>query len=207
MRLSNDIMETVRFCRCCEACEHARNDMTADASRARRKAGFTLVEMLAALIVLMLLTGIMVMGTQMASKLYRSSTFESQCAMLSSTIDNALSDPLRFMKYKNGKYVIIYQNNDPKGKIVDSDPKIISTDGKIYLTGYNSTGDTTLTLKVLNESVYGDCLVTLDSSPESLVPGTDGNVTVEYDITSKNDASLTHHYKLTCKPTSATKTS
>ncbi len=60
-----------------------------------QKKGFTLVEMLACIIVLLLVGGICTMGMNMATESYQRSVFESDSQMLESTIELYLCDILR----------------------------------------------------------------------------------------------------------------
>lgn len=173
----------------------------------RRVAGFTLVEMLAAIIVLTLLTMMVATGTGVASKLYQSSQFESQSELLSSQINTALADPFRFMTYDKGtgKYTIVYQDNSVDGTIVDAAPTLVSVDGRLYLRG--SVTDTSVTpnvteskdLKVLNAGAYGTCSVTIDSfkitcKDKATNPDATNLVTFTYTITSTANSALSHQY-------------
>lgn len=63
----------------------------------RSCSGFTLVELLAALLVLTLLTSVVAVGTSGALDVYRREQFASQAQMLSGTVDSSLADPFRFM--------------------------------------------------------------------------------------------------------------
>ena len=179
-------------------------DISRIEDRLRAKDGFTLVEMLAALIVLILLTATVTMGITAGMKLYRQSTFESQSAMLNSTIDNALADPFRFMKVTGTTYTITYQDNKDSG-MIDNPTLAPDENGHLYLSGtdHNNTAKT-ISLKVLNEGAYGDCTVAMDGSGFNLNDDR-GCVSITYTITSKADASLSHTYTLSYKPISATK--
>ena len=68
-------------------------------SRLRSQTGFTLTEMLAALLVLTLLAGVVSTGVAGAVDIYRREQFASQSQVLAGTIYNSLSTPFRFMKY------------------------------------------------------------------------------------------------------------
>lgn len=81
--------------------------------------GFTLVETLAALIILVMLTLVVNTGVQVAVKTYRTLTFASESDLLSSTIYTSLSDVLRFAKWEkteagdaDGSDPIIYITNE-----------------------------------------------------------------------------------------------
>lgn len=170
---------------------------------ARRDAGFTLVEMLAAIVVLALLTATVATGTGVATRLYRQSLFESQSEVLSSEVNTALADPIRFItRNDDGTYTLIYQDNDPDGKIVDAPANVRlavedgngneSSSGYLYLVGKSSDGTKTLRLKLLNASAYGNCKVTVGTQDFASNP-----ISITYTVTSTVDPSLSHAYTMT----------
>lgn len=174
--------------------------------RRRGDAGFSLFEMLAALVVLALLTATVATGTNVATQLYRKSMFSSQAETLSSQIDTALADPFRFMKASTDEtsgvttYTIVYQDNSVDGTIVDSNPQLIAKDGCLYLRGTvtdNSTTPATSSvkdIKILNAGAYGNCAVTVDDF-QIKHDGTDV-VYIKYTITSTQDSSLSKQYEM-----------
>lgn len=62
----------------------------------RRSPGFTLTELLAALLILVMLTVILSSGLPVAVKVYRESVFVSESEILASTLNTALGDILRY---------------------------------------------------------------------------------------------------------------
>ena len=90
--------------------------------RARRsRAGFTLVEMLAALMVLGLLTALVATGVARANDIYRAEQFASQAQVLSDSIYNAISTPIRFMRTDaDGNYVVSLNGEKIKVSAGDS---------------------------------------------------------------------------------------
>ena len=62
----------------------------------KSKKGFTLIEMLACTLTLMLIVLICTTGMNMAMKSYRESLFETNSQMLESTLNTAISDVLRY---------------------------------------------------------------------------------------------------------------
>lgn len=64
--------------------------------KCNRKAGFTLVEMLVSLLILVLLVVGMGSGLSAATRVYRDSIFESNSAALESTLNDTLGDVLRY---------------------------------------------------------------------------------------------------------------
>lgn len=141
----------------------------------RSTGGFTLVEMLATLIVLTLLTGMVAMGVNLGLKTYRESTFASESQILMGTINSALSDPFRNMTYTEDEqgsrtYSIIYRD-DVAGETVIS-PSLKAIDGQIYIQGTNTSGNG---IALLNRRAYSDCKVTdigLDNCNSTMVSGT-----------------------------------
>ena len=136
--------------------------------------GFTLVEMLAAMAILALLTGIIAMGVNVGAKVYQQSTFVSESAVLEETIDNALGDPFRYMQCANASgttettYRIVYRDDDKEGKIVSTEPALDAYDpatgqlgsGMLYLRDSTKDGGSDNPgIKILNESAYTDCKV------------------------------------------------
>ncbi len=64
--------------------------------RPRFKRGFTIVEMLAALLIVALLGAMIATGISVGAKVYRESVFLSESAILKSTINTTFSDVLRY---------------------------------------------------------------------------------------------------------------
>lgn len=62
----------------------------------KSKKGFTLIEMMACILTLVLIVLICTTGTNMAMKSYNESLFETNSQMLESTINTALGDVLRY---------------------------------------------------------------------------------------------------------------
>lgn len=65
-------------------------------NKLKQKKGFTLVEMLMCMLILILLSGICNIGMNLASDSYNASVFESESQMLSSSINTYLADILRY---------------------------------------------------------------------------------------------------------------
>ncbi len=68
----------------------------------RKSAGFTLVETLVSLVILVMLISVVSVGVDTAMRAYRSITFASESDLLSSTIQASLSDILRFAVCEEG---------------------------------------------------------------------------------------------------------
>lgn len=152
-------------------------------SAKRRCQGFTLVEMLVTVILLLLLTGLMTTGMNLAVTQQRQSVFFSQTSALQSTIDNALSDPLRYMEQvtaegSDAKWKLVYRD-DQANYILDANPQLMvgtgekwdsydasgtltqitSEKGHLYLMGLSPMADNDGTkftyIKLLNAGAYG----------------------------------------------------
>ena len=66
----------------------------------RRSRGFTLVETLAAVAILVILIATMSLGLASASDTYRISLFDAESATLADTVDTALGDVLRYAAWE-----------------------------------------------------------------------------------------------------------
>ena len=64
--------------------------------KVQSKKGFTLVEMVACILTLTIISGICTSGINLAIKCYQESVFESESQMLKSTIDLSINDILRY---------------------------------------------------------------------------------------------------------------
>ncbi len=62
----------------------------------RRSAGFTLLESLIALLIVVLITACVAVGTSASGRVYRRSLFASESDLTAATLDIALSDVLRY---------------------------------------------------------------------------------------------------------------
>jgi len=67
--------------------------------KTNRNAGFTLIEMTVAVVVIVLVSAAMSSGLAVATRTYRESVFQSDSAVLCDTLNTALSDVLRFAIY------------------------------------------------------------------------------------------------------------
>ena len=114
------------------------------------KAGFTLVEMLAAAMILILLAVMLGTGLQMAMRNYRTVIAKSELELLVSTAVDALADDLRFawkVKTKNGTELDAY-DSDSYGAGTSLDLK----DGQIIAKSSDSPEDG---YRVLSTGAYG----------------------------------------------------
>lgn len=134
--------------------------------------GFTLVEMLACVITLLLLSAICGLGTDLAMQSYSESIFESDSQMLESTVDMYILDILRhaydpvtseienpdnpnekeIVSFSNRSYGILHGNIDLVDEPLDT------RRGRLVV--YRNAEDTTGTI-ILSENVYtGNILIT-----------------------------------------------
>lgn len=108
------------------------------------KNGMTLTELLVTMLILVMMTATVTLGTRAGMRVYRTSRFISEVQLISETIDNALSDVLRFA----------------------SNP--VKTDGNVVhfdQTGYGLYNENPGTLKVANGIFY--LTKTTDTSREA----------------------------------------
>ena len=126
----------------------------------KKQNGFTMVEMLACVVVLLLLTSVCTMGMSMALNSYNTSVFESESQMLESTLDRYLGDIIRHATLDLEAEVL--ENGNKKIKnITNMSYGIyqgnigISDDGRFCI--YKTPTDTDGVL-LLNENVYTNTL-------------------------------------------------
>ncbi len=135
----------------------------------RLSRGFTLVEMLAGTVVVLLLSGLVAAGVRMGMTQWDQQRFYSQAEVLNGTIQSAMSSAIRYMKYtksSDNKYFLSLNTNkiasdddaaDSKTYdeiIVDKDE---SSGNRLVLWLQNSvTGDK---VPLLNTGVYGTLAV------------------------------------------------
>jgi prepilin-type N-terminal cleavage/methylation domain-containing protein len=143
-----------------ESCQSARahNSLVQVGSRAPRKnAGFTLVEMLCAVIVLLLVSALMAVGVQLATKAYSREITHSEAQVLLSTLRTTVSDELRYAGTTevNGSTIKFFSQTygegagfsvDENGQVLLKNNKLLSKNAYPYgikaqvnLTAYDST--------------------------------------------------------------------
>jgi len=151
----------------------------------RSKQGFTLVEMLATTLIILLLSGAIAVGIATSSQVYTDSSFTSESGLLASTLNTALSDLLR------------YAEADPDGKTAKSNGTPLFTnpdygvtngylliqDGKFYLRP--SSGGSAEPAALVSAGSYADMQV-----KNLTLTYSDGIFSGSYTIVGK-DAALT----------------
>lgn len=131
----------------------------------RGHGGMTLMEMLAAIAILALLSSMIFIGAQTAVLSTRKSTFAAECQTVSDTINTALSDPLRYatdITVDSGGNVTAYSN--PNYQIADGTVTVGVNQGSTSDLGliYLASGKL-----LLNAASYSDLVVV----PENFSPG------------------------------------
>lgn len=110
--------------------------------------GLTLVELLAAVVILILLGLILNAGLQMAMNSYRAMIAQSETELLLSTLADALADDLRYAEdvaaSGEGKLVSYYSDSYGEGT------RLRLENGKVYADGGGNSG-----LRVLPDGAYG----------------------------------------------------
>ncbi len=195
----------------------------------RRHAGFTLVEMLAALIVVTLLTTVVATGVNVGMKVYRQSTFTSEAQTLSNTIENALADPMHFANTQSLStttdgvsstalyWHATYLNHNVSPQVqLQSDNRADGTQIQVLAFAGQADGkkneDVGKTFNLLNVGAYTDC--TIEETPgEDLckispaAPTSAGerptSITVNFTIRSTVDPTLSKDCSFTYKPINA----
>ena len=125
----------------------------------KNQKGFTLLEMLACIVTLLLLVGICTVGTDVAMNSYNRSMFESTSQMLESTLNMYLGDIVRHSSLELDTTVA--GDEKPIEKITNPSLGIyngrfeLSGDGRIYI--YKTDADP-VSVMLLSEKVYTKAL-------------------------------------------------
>lgn len=146
----------------------------------KNQKGFTMTEMLACVVALLLLTAICTMGTDLALNSYNRSMFESNSQMLESTLNTYLGDIVRHAKFElddeqKVKTITNSMYKLKKGRIG------ITDEGRIRI--YKDVNDTTGVL-LLNEKVYTNALKVSSFELQYKVDSDGQYITVIYTIES-----------------------
>lgn len=143
--------------------------------------GFTVVEMLAAAVVLILLGLMMNTGFQMALRTYRSITARSELDLLLSTAVDALADDLRYARNVSGEGTgftyssdsfgenasFTVDTSDTKGQILANGLRVLST-GAYGLNGAYRVSDLTVTAAISDD---GEVTFTIELTVETTDAG------------------------------------
>ncbi len=138
----------------------------------RTQSGFSFTETLVAVAILLLATSVIAAGSSTISHVYHQAVFAAQARTLESTIDDALSDPLRFMAHDEatGTYTLVYQSDYSADGMIDSTstPALVadSSNGQLYFTGKNAEGKD-VRVKLLNSGAYGGCTISAQDGATS----------------------------------------
>lgn len=162
--------------------------------------GFTLVEMLACVVTLLLLAGICTTGTNLAMNSYNRSLFESNSQMLESTLETYLNDIMRHATLELGEALPAPEADpsDPEAsrtgnkKVVSiTNPSYgmyggwvdVSDEGRFYI---HKTEADTLGVQILSENVYTGTMKISDFSVQYNETGkyVTGSYTIESTVVS-----------------------
>lgn len=165
---------------------------TVSEGRPRGRAGFTLAETLAALAVMVVLSGLVLMGVNAAVRIYHQENFSSQAQILSDTANTALSDAYRYITFTEQDGTVV-STVSYLGSTVNGDADgvaLVADGGRFYLRGADGSQ-----VRLLNAGAYGGCSVSVDSfsCTSDLVQGT-------YTVTDDADPSLTRSFSFTFAP-------
>lgn len=123
----------------------------------RKSQGFTLVETIVSLAILVMLISVISVGVNTAMKAYESVTFTSESDLLSSTIQTALADILRYAVY-----------NEEEGEVVITNESYGISKGSFFLEngrvmvnmGGAGEGGMADTFFLVNDGVYTSMKIT-----------------------------------------------
>jgi prepilin-type N-terminal cleavage/methylation domain-containing protein len=116
--------------------------------------GFTLMEMLAVIVVLVILAAGMMTGLSVATRAYRKSVFASDSEVLQSTLNTALGDILRYAAYErtDDDGMVRFSNEFYQ---VTSDGYFVLSEGRLYI----ETGGSAGRIRVINSGAYTDLVI------------------------------------------------
>ncbi|MCH3968043.1 MAG: type II secretion system protein [Atopobiaceae bacterium] len=183
--------------------------------RARAHAGFTLIESLAALLIVVMLTSVVVAGVNVGMHVFRESSFISESTSLADSLDASIQDPAHFAKGMTYDGEPSYRMDFLGQTLVDPDltthdVSVTEEDGTtrtvsvLALKGISLSTGKEVTCDLLNAGAYTECQVTsakLEFSPSTAVDGTaPDTVKVTFTIASTVDPTLTKSYTYTYTP-------
>lgn len=168
----------------------------------RKNAGFSLIEMMCALLIMVLLVMAIGVGMDAGSKIYRDATFESESATLAGILNTSLGDILRYSSYLRATTVEERAENGTDAEFVFTSIDYGIQDAYFYTPphedgSYKGTLQmknfrNSRTVELVNSGAYPDLTVSnfkITYKPRTK-PGVDGGYfTITYDIFSETDAS------------------
>ena len=185
----------------------------------RAQAGFTLTEMLAAVLVISLFGTAITVGLGAGLKEYRAATFVGESQVLAAQLDDAMGDTFRSLvtvrdasQASGYTYQTSFLGHTLKAPSVAAE----TSNGRSVLDITGTEAGASASYHLLNGGAYTDCEaknVTFAIDPTVAVAdeyGTAGKVaskvTVSFDVVRVDDPSLTRHYEYTYVPVLGTKT-
>lgn len=161
-------------------------------SKLRKKSGFSLLESMITLTIVLLLTITVTVGISASNRLYRKSLFYSESEILSSTIDIALSDVLRYSyNVAAGDDVIMFSNNNYS--VVNG--HLLVKDGRIYINLSDEHSDDVMGPYL--KTLIGNNTYTNINATEMSLDYSDGVYTGSYTLTSNFDTTLSKTFDFT----------
>lgn len=115
----------------------------------RKKAGFTLVEMLCTIVIMLLVSAAATLGIQIAVENYSKSILNSEAQVLCATVSDIVCDELRFSKDAqwDGSTLVFTDMRENANRVIEV------TDGKVY-RGYAQGRINATSEKLLPDSAY-----------------------------------------------------
>lgn len=176
----------------------------------KKKAGFTLIEMLCTLLILVLLVIGIGAGMDSGMRIYRDATFEAESATLQGIVNTSLGDILRYSvnvrettpteKLEQGNDVGIPHTSDPTKYYVFTSVDYGIQDAYFYIPPHRSGGNkgpvqmknmrNANTVELVNTGAYPDLVISdfdIKFSPR-IAPGIEGGYfEISYTISSESD--------------------
>lgn len=180
----------------------------------RKNGGFTLIEMLCALLILVFLVIGMGTGMNAGARIYRDATFEAESATLQGIVNTSLGDILRYSinirpvtaaeKQEKGSDIGIPQATDPSIRYVFTSLDYGIQDAYFYIPPHVSGGNkgpvqmknlrNAIPVELVNTGAYPDLVISefeISYSPR-IAPGIEGGYfEITYKISSETDSTKT----------------
>lgn len=154
----------------------------------KKNKGFTLVETLVAIVILLLMTAGLTVGISAAAKTYKQITFTNNSETLRDTINTAFSDVLRYARNIEVDDHVYFSTNDYQAGVI-SGYVTLDSEGKLIIVNRD---DRSIQNSLMNDKVYAGLHLenftltyTEADADANADAGTGGIFTGKYTITDK----------------------
>ncbi len=154
----------------------------------KKNKGFTLVETLVAIVILLLMTAGLTVGISAAAKTYKQITFTNNSETLRDTINTAFSDVLRYARNIEVDDHVYFSTNDYQAGVI-SGYVTLDSEGKLIIVNRD---DRSIQNSLMNDKVYAGLHLenftltyTEADADANADAGTGGIFTGRYTITDK----------------------